>query len=317
MAHPRLPSHLIPFTMDFLHSSSPEISSVDSESADNLVQLANETTQQPFTTNRSLQNSLEHLRRALQQDQTSDQYLVFTSLPLAQHSRLSDDRSRTSKYCRFSYNAEEQILIAKVMPHLAHELAIRSFDSLITWELSAMNVHREVRPFGSATFQIENWRKEANSSWAPFTPNTRPSFVMEVGLSESSRKLALDSKSWLETYSSPVKIVVTISIERKSPRIIVQQWELQPNYGITTRSSRLRTARRTTSITLYRENHTTIVTGETYLNDTVTATTTQLELSFQKIVGRPPSQPLERNLVIDQQALGPLAEDIWHVQGFN
>ncbi|KAJ5754510.1 hypothetical protein N7533_004053 [Penicillium manginii] len=63
--------------MDFLrsisnipHSSSPEfapseLSSVESESADPLVQLAKETKQQPFTTNGGLQKSLEHLQRAL------------------------------------------------------------------------------------------------------------------------------------------------------------------------------------------------------------------------------------------------------------
>ena len=114
-------------TIDFLQSTSDtasqsssselsysKFSSIESKSEDPLTQLAKEVKQQPFTTNESLRNSLERRQRALQQDQTRDQYLVFTSVPPAQSSRLSDDRSRTSKYSRFFYNAETGILIAKV-----------------------------------------------------------------------------------------------------------------------------------------------------------------------------------------------------------
>ncbi|KAJ5744065.1 hypothetical protein N7533_008935 [Penicillium manginii] len=308
--------------MDFLHSisnvppsSSSELSSVESESTDTLVQLTKETKQQPFTTNRSLQKSLEHLQQALQQDQTSDQYLVFTSVPLKQHSKLSDDRSQTSKYSRLSYNVETQILIAKVMANPTHELAIRSFDLLISLELRAMNVHREVKPFGSTTVEIGNWKKEADCCWAPALTNTRLSLVVEVGLSESARRLALNARGWLETYSSSVKLVITIGIKRETPEIIFHRWELvSRGYGVQTRSSPL-PAYRTAFLKLSRTNNTTIVTGESYLNGTITATT-QLDLSFNKVVGRPPHQPLERDLVISEQELRIFAEDIWGEQNF-
>jgi hypothetical protein len=45
-----------------------------------------------------------------------------------------------------------------------------------------------------------------------------------------------------------------------------------------------------------------------------TTTTTQLDLSFDEIVGRPPHQPLERDLVIPEQELKTFAEDIWSAQ---
>ncbi|KAJ5281418.1 hypothetical protein N7478_006790 [Penicillium angulare] len=304
--------------MDFSNvpqSSSPELSSVESESADTLVQLAKETKQQPFTTNGSLQKTLEHLQRALQQDQTSDQYLVFTSVPPAQHSKLSDDRSRTSKYSRLSYNAETRILIAKVMPNPAHELAIRLFDELISFELRAINVRREVKPLGSTTVTVGNWKKEADCCWAPDLTNPRRlSFVMEVGLSESARRLALDARGWLETYSSSVKLVVTIGIKRETPEIVFHRWELiSREYGVQTRSSPPQ-AHRTAFLKLSRTNNATIITGESYLNGTITATT-QLDLSFDKIVNRPPHQPLERDLVVSEQELRSFAEDIWIGQG--
>lgn len=56
-----------------------------------------------------------------------------------------------------------------------------------------------------------------------------------------------------------------------------------------------------------------MVTGESYLNGTITATT-QLDLSFDKVVDRPPHQPLERDLVISEQELRNFAEDIWSEQ---
>ncbi|KAL5003008.1 hypothetical protein BDV10DRAFT_155385 [Aspergillus recurvatus] len=45
-----------------------------------------------------------------------------------------------------------------------------------------------------------------------------------------------------------------------------------------------------------------------------TTTTTQLNLPFDKIVGRPPHQPLERDLVIPEQELRSFAENIWSEQ---
>ncbi|KAJ5762025.1 uncharacterized protein N7511_005407 [Penicillium nucicola] len=310
--------------MDFLRSipnvsqSSSELSpsefpSVESEYEDPITQLAREAKQQPFITKESLQKSLEHRQRALQQDQTWDQYLVFTSVPAAQYSRLSDDRSRISKYSRLLYNAEMRILIAKVMPNPAHELAIRSFDSLIFLELRAMNVHNDVWPFGSTTVTVGNWKKEADCCWAPASTNVRLSFVVEVGLLESARRLALDARGWLETHSSSVKLVVTISIKPNNPEIVLHRWELVSlGHGVLTRSSPL-SARRTASLKLSRTNDATIVTGESYMNGTNTATT-QLDLSFDKVVGRPPHRPLEKDLKISEQELRSFAEKIWSAQ---
>jgi hypothetical protein len=199
------------------------------------------------------------------------------------------------------------------MPNPAHELAIRSFDSLISLELRAMNVHRDVRPFGSTTVTVGNWKKEADCCWAPASTNARLSFVVEVGLSESTRQLALDARGWLETYSSSVKLVVTISIKRENPEIIFHRWELVPRgYGVRTRSSPL-SARRTAFLKLSRTNNTTSVTGESYMNG-ITTTTTQLDLPFDKVVNRPSYQPLERDLVIPEQELRSFAEDIWSEQ---
>lgn len=120
------------------------------------------------------------------------------------------------------YNPETKILIVKVNPDPAHELAKSLFGSLIFLELRAMNVYDDVMPFGSATVTVGNWTKEADCCWAPASTNRKLSFVVGVELSESSRYIALDARSWLETQSSFVKLAFTISVKRESPEIIFQ-----------------------------------------------------------------------------------------------
>ncbi|KAL2822039.1 hypothetical protein BJX63DRAFT_180906 [Aspergillus granulosus] len=299
--------------------SSPEssFSSVASEFEHPLAQLAKGVKQQPFTTNKSLQNLLEHRRQELQEDLTRDQFLVFTSVPPAQASKLSDERSRARYWCRFTFNTETGILIAKVMVSLPHDLAVRLFERIIFRELMAMNVDRELMPGGSTTHMIGNWTKEPDCSWAPGprSKNPKPSFVVEVGLSESMPHLALDACGWLETPSSSVKLVITITIRRQHPEIILQQWELPTRRTNVVTGAYPISAERTAFIRLSLTNSTISVTGESYTNGATTAIT-QLNLPFVKIFSRPPQPPLERDLVITTQELRLFAEDVWGIQEF-
>ncbi|KAL3445614.1 hypothetical protein BJX65DRAFT_296904 [Aspergillus insuetus] len=183
--------------MDSLHSTSnafqPSISSLSpfvfssagSGSGDPLARLAQELEQRPFTSDDSLRISLEQRRQALHGDQTRDQYLVFTSVPPAVASNLSDDASPTSKYCRFYFNAEMGILVERICPNDAHEGAKRAFDMLIFRELHAMHLDEDVTPLGSTTVTVGDWTKEADCCWAPDSTSTRLTFIVEVGLSES------------------------------------------------------------------------------------------------------------------------------------
>ncbi|KAJ5226216.1 hypothetical protein N7468_007441 [Penicillium chermesinum] len=304
-------------TSNVLQPSGPlssESSPFDTKPEDPLVQLANEVEQHPFTTGKSLQRSMEYRRQALYEDRTRDQYLVFTSVPAAQACRLSDERSETSKYCRLFFNTKTGTLIAKVRPENVYELAIRSFDMLVFYALHAMNVHDDVVASGSVTVDVGNWTMEADSCFAPASGNLDLSFCMVIGLSESERKLALHARGWLETYSSSVKVVVTISLKREYPDIILYRWELVAprGYGVLPRSSRL-LARPTAFVQISRTDDTTSVTGASYTNGRTT-TTTQLDLPFEKVVGRPPHGPLERDLVIPEQELRKFAEQIWRAQ---
>ena len=111
---------------------------------------------------------------------------------------------------------------------------------------------------------------------------------MEVGLSESAKRLALDAHGWLELQSS-VKLVVTISIESERPEIVFARWELLPRIDGAITGASPASARRVVSLQLCRMNDTTLVTGESTMNGT--STTLQLVIPFDKLVNRPPTIP--------------------------
>ena len=135
-----------------------------------------------------------------------------------------------------------------------------------------MNVQSHLKPFGSTRFTIESWTKQADCCWSP-TSSTEamqamPSLGVEVGLSESSRQLALSARHWLEA-SSSVGIVVIIDINRKRPKIILHKWELGPrSYGILTRASRP-SACQTAFIETCRTDNATLVTGESGMDASI------------------------------------------------
>lgn len=287
----------------------------DHDHDDPLELLTEGLEHRPFTTIQGLRRSVEHCRRALEQDKTRDQYLVFTSVPPAVHSRLSEEESRLSKHCRLSFNPESGILVAKIMPYNAHETAIRKFDEMISYEIRVMNLRGSIWPSGSTTVTVGNWKKEADSSWSPVSQFPNLSFAMEVGLSESTRRLALDARGWLETPSSSVELMVTIDITRHTPEITLHRWERAPRvYGLQTRSQPV-SANRTGFITLSRANNVTAVAGQVNVNG-IPAAITHLPLPFDKIMGRDPQPPLERDFILSNQELRLFAEAIWGVQGF-
>ncbi|GIK02455.1 hypothetical protein Aspvir_006511 [Aspergillus viridinutans] len=148
-------------------SPSSEPSTDSYNPGDAAAQLVEGLPHRPFTSSQGLHRTLDSRREALAQDKSREEYLVFTGVPPGVHSRLIDDRSRTSKYCRFSYSETTGTLIAKVKASPEDDLAARSFDLLIGFELNSMGVLEEVDPIGTATVTIGSWKREADCSWGP------------------------------------------------------------------------------------------------------------------------------------------------------
>lgn len=87
---------------------------------DPLTQLASKVENIKFSTYQSLYQTIKRRHQSLI-EKSLDQYLVFSSMSQEQASRLSQDGSAVSKFCRFAHNIETGILIVKIMPLNAQE----------------------------------------------------------------------------------------------------------------------------------------------------------------------------------------------------
>ncbi|KAE8372174.1 hypothetical protein BDV26DRAFT_274624 [Aspergillus bertholletiae] len=168
-----------------------------------------------------------------------------------------------------------------------------------------MELKKEIRSRGSTTVRIGNWVKEADESWVLTTNNSPITTTLEIGLSESSQKLATDARGWLETNGTTVQVALTMAINRSRPQVVINRYELSPPQSITrTRASRS-VACCVETINITRGNNTTAASGG-------------LTIPFKKFTGRDmnPNNPLERDLFIPDYKLGELAEVVWEPQGF-
>jgi hypothetical protein len=191
------------------------------------------------------------------------------------------------------------------MPFPEHEVAARAFGIYVNQKIDIMDLDDELDDLGSTTLRFGSFSKEADGCWAPALQSTNPTLVLEIGLSESSRQLAIDAQGWLESRGSTVKLAVIMKINRDDPEIVVRRWELRPRQSsIRTRASPL-SASCTQEVRMFRSNNTTMVTGD-------------MILPFQKVVGRlvDPNNPQEQDFTITQQKFQKLAEKVWRKQRF-
>ncbi|KAJ5784124.1 uncharacterized protein N7518_009801 [Penicillium psychrosexuale] len=87
-----------------------------------------------------------------------------------------------------------------------------------------MGLTRSIHAVGSKRIRAVSSSKEADGSWVPTQPipgrsTTWPTVVVEVGVSESYRKLRADAEWWLTNSKGDVKLVIIVSINRKTPKI--------------------------------------------------------------------------------------------------
>jgi hypothetical protein len=127
----------------------------------------------------------------------------------------------------------------------------------------ALNLWDQIDSCGTSTVKIGNWTKQADECWAPSQQATQLSMILEIGLSESVSRLALDIRGWLETAGSTIGVAITMNINRNCPQIIIKRWELcARQYSVATRASPASTC--TDEINITRQNNTTAVSRDKF-----------------------------------------------------
>lgn len=131
---------------------------------------------------------------------------------------------------RFLYLNEPKVLIVKYMQGPMHEIVVKGFESTIWGKIYAEGQKAEISPAGSTTYQGTGSGKEADASLRPrrARPNDSdwPTVVLECGLSEYARRLAVDARWWLHNSEGAVKIVLLVFASAKEKTIRVELWQL-------------------------------------------------------------------------------------------
>jgi hypothetical protein len=127
------------------------------------------------------------------------------------------------------YDGREEILIIKLIDGVMHESAACEFASMFDLKLALLGVHTSIIATGSPRFgRLVGRSKEANVSYKPisrFLEDEWPSFVIEVGVSQSLAMLRRNAAFWITNSDQRTRIVIVLSINRRDRQILVERWE--------------------------------------------------------------------------------------------
>jgi hypothetical protein len=198
-----------------------------------------------------------------------------------------------------SFDPLSRLLLFKMPPSPAHEIASRTFARLFDDSLQQIGLRYAIKQLGSSPYGEGNrGRKMADCEWVPKRPppshhRNAPTMVLEVALTETQSKLNSDVRFWLDQARHDVNIALTLAIGQREPRITIEKWERVDDR-----------IHRTQKIDIHHQSqrNTTVVTGG------------PLTLDFAKVFLRATSTPKERDTVLDDEQLQFLAEEIWETQ---
>ncbi|CAM6033322.1 unnamed protein product [Sphagnum compactum] len=173
-------------------------------------------------------------KRLVERTQTP-QYLAFTSVSqesLDEIDRIRDERRGRLPRMTILYDGREEILILKLMVGVMHEGVAREFASMFEMKLLLLDFRASLAATGSARFGCPAGRsKEPDVGYKPISREMQdgwPSFVIEVGVSQSLAMLRRDAAFWITNSDQRTRIVIVLSINRRDRRILVERWEEVP-----------------------------------------------------------------------------------------
>ncbi|KAJ9487068.1 hypothetical protein VN97_g6252 [Penicillium thymicola] len=258
----------------------------------------------PDDTIEAIGSTASAIRKVIRQNtETTDvvKYIRFTNVPPVIAEKFSLRNARQM----FNHNTRCMIIKLVTKPH---DLASRHLSTEVMYVLQEMGLQDSISMTGTYNVRGRYCEKQADESWVPRQPipgrSTRwPTVAVEVGVSESYRKLKADAEWWLTNSRGDVKLVIIVSVSRKTPRIKFETVTLTP---ATFRLQRVRdvpTIRQ--SITTSRQPDATIT-----VSPPVPLTIQFEELFCRQLV------PPEHNIDISPDRLRVLSGQVWDRQVF-
>jgi hypothetical protein len=130
------------------------------------------------------------------------------------------------------YDGREEILIDKLMVGVMHEGVAREFAKMFDIKSFRLGVDESLLATGSGRFGRRGGRsKEGDLGYKPLSRpmiDDWPSFVVEVGVSESLAMLRRDAAFWITNSDGRTRIVLVLSVNQRDRQILVERWEEVP-----------------------------------------------------------------------------------------
>src|ERR1700722_11501825 len=184
-----------------------------------------------FTGIPDLRKRVQSLADKLVAGRTTEQHLIFRGVTKDHLAKIDHQRASIGNGIRMTHYTDTDLLIVKV-PTVEHETAHISLSDEVNHKLEGMGLPRpSLWGCGSTTYHRSGSSKEGDSTYKPRCRTRRddwPVLVFEAGVSETLAKLRTDAQWWLNSPGGVVKIAIVISIVRRTKRLLIEKWCLQP-----------------------------------------------------------------------------------------
>ncbi|ODQ68740.1 hypothetical protein LIPSTDRAFT_76789 [Lipomyces starkeyi NRRL Y-11557] len=169
-----------------------------------------------FTNVDNLKDFLEERAAALING-NGPQYLAILSFTEVALLKLeSSGLRRELPGFRVLLDEENKTTITKLMPGIPYEVATWIFGEIFLGERARLGLPRNIFiPTGSGRYHFSN----------ELSPDHFPSFIVEVGVSQSLLQLRQDARLWLEKTNGETKVVLLIFLNIAAATLTIERWQ--------------------------------------------------------------------------------------------
>jgi hypothetical protein len=173
--------------------------------------------------------------KRLYEGRQTPQYLAFTNVSqesLEEIDRIREERRGWLPRMTILYDGREEILIIKLPAGVLYCGVVHEFASMFHEKFFRLGVRASLVATGCGRFGRRGGRsKEADIGYKPISRHMVdewPSFVIEVGVSESLAMLRSDAVFWITKSDGRTRIVIVLSINQRRQQFSIEQWEEVP-----------------------------------------------------------------------------------------
>jgi hypothetical protein len=189
----------------------------------------------PFTNMVAFKRICFARSKRLYEGRQTPQYLAFTNVSqesLDEIDRIREERRGWLPRMTILYDGREEILIIKLPAGVLYCGVVHEFASMFHEKFFRLGVRASLVATGCGRFGRRGGRsKEADIGYKPISRHMVdewPSFVIEVGVSESLAMLRSDAAFWITKSDGRTRIVIVLSINQRRQQFSIERWEEVP-----------------------------------------------------------------------------------------